>query len=883
MAQHGLHFRKIDLHTHTPASRCYKYPDHTPTDFVQAAIAAGLDAIAVTDHNSADWIDRIKAAAQGTSLAVFPGVEISAQGYHVVALFDITASQRDVELFLGAIGITAQGYGHSEVICEESVYKIFNIIHDRNGLAILAHIDSIKGAFFELTSRDPDTKRLVVGNDCASLFSNPNYDAVEVTASHLPDGFDAAHQVKRIPAFYKSSDNPSPIDPVQHSIEGIGKRYSWFHLDEITLEGLRQCFADPEVRIRQMGEWKELLSPHITKMSIGPSGFLAYQNFNFHPGLNSIIGGKGAGKSLAIEFLRFGLRQPSLNPEIHRDFEGKLEKRLGSLNTITIELQLPSGVTYTLKQTYRSNEESSFECINTQTGEKYTGDLGSLFPVLAYSQTEVIKIAESEDAQLRLVDSLIDPRPFKREIDGIQDQLNQNNRSIVQALEAREKAKQCRIDIGTFQEQIGNIDRQLASPLLTQMKLAETKKDAFENQAAFLKQLRNLVQGHQTKVEELALPDLPQGLESDQVLLAQLKQLADVRQQILDMNTDLSAKAQGVQQSLLAAQTNWMPEFESIKQQYEVQLSGTDKAQLEAKRRYLESEKGRLEQQWEGHRKLADEDLPKLLEQRKQLLDNLDAQYQTYYTARKKKFDDLTNLSDGKLKLELDHASNRERYQEALVDLLKGSGTSTIAVAQRNQVAQNVSPRELGNVIMARDIDEFATASALSKEMAERAMDKLWNSDNFSEVLAIQHAYYPEDTPTIKFNKGNGQFAELKDLSVGQKCTALLIIALCDGEMPVIIDQPEDALDIASVWEDIAKKLRRGKYSRQFILTTHNSSLAVGSDSDNFIVLTPSGADRAKVSHKGAIDRKDVRQQVIAHLEGGDEPYKLRQRKYDIR
>ena len=118
---------------------------------------------------------------------------------------------------------------------------------------------------------------------------------------------------------------------------------------------------------------------------------------------------------------------------------------------------------------------------------------------------------------------------------------------------------------------------------------------------------------------------------------------------------------------------------------------------------------------------------------------------------------------------------------------------------------------------------------------------------------------------------------------MGQKSTALLIIALCDGTMPVIIDQPEDALDIASVWEDIAKKLRQRKSGSQFILTTHNSSLAVGSDSDSFMVLTPQSGDRAKVSYRGAIDRSDVRRAVIDHLEGGDEPYKLRQEKYNIK
>jgi ABC-type Na+ transport system ATPase subunit NatA len=99
--------------------------------------------------------------------------------------------------------------------------------------------------------------------------------------------------------------------------------------------------------------------------------------------------------------------------------------------------------------------------------------------------------------------------------------------------------------------------------------------------------------------------------------------------------------------------------------------------------------------------------------------------------------------------------------------------------------------------------------------------------------------------------------------------------------MPVVIDQPEDALDVISVWEDIVKKLRRGKNSRQFILTTHNSSLAVGADSDQFIVLK-AGANHGTVEETGAIDRADVKKEVIAHLEGGDEPYQLRAHKYNI-
>ena len=122
----------------------------------------------------------------------------------------------------------------------------------------------------------------------------------------------------------------------------------------------------------------------------------------------------------------------------------------------------------------------------------------------------------------------------------------------------------------------------------------------------------------------------------------------------------------------------------------------------------------------------------------------------------------------------------------------------------------------------------------------------------------------------------------LSEVSTGQKCTALLIIALSEGTRPIIIDQPEDSLDTTSVYEDIVIKLREGKEKRQFILTTHNASVGVASDSDNFIILK-STSSRGEISCVGAIDREAVKTEVIQHLEGGSYPYNLRHRKYSIK
>ena len=60
--RHGLRFHKLDLHLHTPASRCFGDKSVTAEMIVADAIQKGLVGIAVTDHNSGAWIDLVKAA-----------------------------------------------------------------------------------------------------------------------------------------------------------------------------------------------------------------------------------------------------------------------------------------------------------------------------------------------------------------------------------------------------------------------------------------------------------------------------------------------------------------------------------------------------------------------------------------------------------------------------------------------------------------------------------------------------------------------------------------------------------------------------------------------------------------------------------------------------
>jgi 3',5'-nucleoside bisphosphate phosphatase len=78
---------KIDLHTHSNVSD----GTLTPAELVAHAAAAGIQVLALTDHDSTDGLENAQRAANAAGIHLVPGVEISAswraQDIHVLGLW----------------------------------------------------------------------------------------------------------------------------------------------------------------------------------------------------------------------------------------------------------------------------------------------------------------------------------------------------------------------------------------------------------------------------------------------------------------------------------------------------------------------------------------------------------------------------------------------------------------------------------------------------------------------------------------------------------------------------------------------------------------------------------------------------------------------------
>ena len=77
-----------DLHIHSCLSPCGDM-DMTPNNILNMALLKELDLIALTDHNSCKNCPALMRAAEGSGLAVLPGMELTLSLIHIYMDGDI--------------------------------------------------------------------------------------------------------------------------------------------------------------------------------------------------------------------------------------------------------------------------------------------------------------------------------------------------------------------------------------------------------------------------------------------------------------------------------------------------------------------------------------------------------------------------------------------------------------------------------------------------------------------------------------------------------------------------------------------------------------------------------------------------------------------------
>ena len=153
---------KYDFHIHSALSPCGD-EDMTPNNIVNMAYIAGVNAIAITDHNTVGNVRAAQKVGEELGITVLAGMEVeTSEEVHVLTLFPSVDRAEEVAKVvynsLPPIKNKPEIFGrqlymdeNDEIIGEEErllispttlpIEEVFRIVKESGGLAVPAHVD----------------------------------------------------------------------------------------------------------------------------------------------------------------------------------------------------------------------------------------------------------------------------------------------------------------------------------------------------------------------------------------------------------------------------------------------------------------------------------------------------------------------------------------------------------------------------------------------------------------------------------------------------------------------------------------------------------------------------------------------------------------------
>jgi hypothetical protein len=136
--------------------------------------------------------------------------------------------------------------------------------------------------------------------------------------------------------------------------------------------------------------------------------------------------------------------------------------------------------------------------------------------------------------------------------------------------------------------------------------------------------------------------------------------------------------------------------------------------------------------------------------------------------------------------------------------------------------------------------------------------------------------YWPGDGLELLQKVPGGTPIAFSNLTEGLRALGIKEISFASRDVPVITDQPEDAVPTASVFDSLVPTIRTQRAHRQFIIASHDANIVVAGDVERVYVLT---GDSTKEASVGTLFDDQIRTHALAHLEGGARAFQIRQRR----
>lgn len=901
----GARWWKFDFHTHTPASDDYgkglqqeELREIAPRDWLLDYMRAGIDCVAVTDHNSGDWIDLLKEALSELEqeepddyhpLYLFPGVEISVNpGIHVLAILGRDKSKSDIDWLLGAVGYSGTK-GASDGVTSKIVNDAVSIVKDMGGIAIPAHVDRPRGLFEELKGK---------GSTLQKILENGDMIAIELRdLGYSKPGL--YRQKKLLRTEVLGSDS--------HYREGAGNgdrypgsHYTWIKMDEPALEGLRLALLDGSpMSVKRSDNTRDDPNEHtklaIESLSIEGAKYIGRSNpfkRDWNPFLNVIIGGRGSGKSTLIELMRLVMR---------RENEGSIPESLHS------ELEKYHGIYKSRDDIGLLTEAATIKLVYRKMGERYhiswsvmpddfheplkydgpnglepqEGHIPDLFPVSIYSQKQIYELASRPQALLKVIDGTPEAeinlwREEKVKLEEEYLALSKKKRVIDQEINQESRLR------GEFQDILRQLKQIEKSDYSEVMKRYQRRRNQIEEIEALQQGWTSMANQIKELIEEIGALEINEDLfnPKDEMESSCLRELHEANNYWDDIQAKLISIENEIKVSLsnrrkkqkdapwVAAINKDVEDYKSL--QMALQKQGVDPRQhsiLVGRSRELNQRLKKIEtlKKTSSVKKELGECTAKLLEHRRRL------------TQKRRGF--IKGVLPGN-----EHVQMEVSYMSALAEDVEQDLRILLHCEERFERDLKQLTNIIGGVVNTEKESKVAQLKrgvqlilgGESEPVDQRFKNHLQNMA--PEQLDRLQCWFPDDALKVTFGH------ERKDISTGspgQKNAALLAFLLSYGKEPLLLDQPEDDLDNELIYNLIVQQLRQVKTRRQVIVVTHNANIAVNGDAEMVLALG-SMAGRTVERCAGSLQREDVREKICEIMEGGQQAFEQRYRRIHI-
>ena len=896
----GSRWWKVDLHAHTPHSFDFGGLEGSDAqeargvsleDWLLQYMRAEVDGVAVTDHNSHEAIaplrlelDRLRAESHPDfrELVLFPGIEVTVNdGYHLLGIFDPSTAPEDINGILHNARYSGSR-GASNATTDFSLIQVASLIVGAGGLAVPAHADGPRGAY-QMDARSL-SELAVAGHVMAVELIGDTHIAEAAASKWTPVLGSDAHHLDATEA----GDLEDPKFP--------GSHFTWVKAETLNLEGLALAIKDPPFAvIRSKDELSNLNVPshtRILELALRHRG--AQMELPLSPWLNSVIGGRGVGKSTVLEvlrlaFQRFGELPESLLAE-HKWFSPTPEvgKRFWD-ETTTVDIRIAKD-----SQEYRIHWAGAAPAVSTiekRDGEAWVhepGNVSERFPVLMYSQKQIYETAKDTQSLL----SVIDAQPAVRHAEWLaqRDQLHSRY------AEARQKiaANDARIADGT------RVRGEIADATVRLASLAELRDSGV---AAELDELTAVA-----RVQEAAADSVDSFVvalhASTLALRGSLDHAREASPSVHEQALYVAADAAVVQVTTIAetltsaaalvaedlARTSKIDDLRSRVfgeaddddlALTSLESTNTDYEEVAARLAILERELLAIDQ--------ASAQASVLEGEARVILGEVRA-HRAELTVRRKEFIGSLGLESTSLRLDLFEMGDRSNVETDLRNVLQISTSFDRFFSGNDGInvllsTPPMNPTSIGDIDRVREFlmsirREGSTSALLASSgvaVEARMHSRLAAPDAVTVETAIA-LWSPEDLLRVRYRPdGEQNLRALEQGSPGEKTATLLSLILRMSNDPLILDQPEDDLDNELITDLVVETLKRTKSKRQVLVVTHNANVVVNADSEQVFVLKFGTVP--VVDAVGSIQDPLVRAAICKIMEGGERAFTARYRR----